>query len=49
METGSNLTRVADKSADILALALIERCEASAENYTAREPIRPPATLESGR
>jgi hypothetical protein len=29
--------------------AFIERCEASAENHAAREPIRPPAALESGR
>ena len=29
--------------------AFIERCEASAENNAAREPINPPAALESGR
>jgi hypothetical protein len=29
--------------------AFIERCEASAENNAAREPISPPAALESGR
>ena len=29
--------------------AFIERCEASAVNHAAREPIRPPAALESGR
>ena len=29
--------------------AFIERCEASAENHAAREPVSPPAALESGR
>ena len=29
--------------------AFIERCEASTENNAAREPISPPAALESGR
>jgi hypothetical protein len=28
-------------------LAFIERCEASAPNYAAREPTRPPAALET--
>ena len=28
-------------------LAFIERCEASAQNYAAREPTRPPAALET--
>jgi hypothetical protein len=29
-------------------LAFIERCEASAQNYAAREPTRPPTALETG-
>ena len=29
-------------------LAFIERCEASAANYAAREPTRPPAALSAG-